>query len=94
MESHAEFLRLVCLDDDLVRALREDWRSAPLDDADRAMLAFCEKLTLEPAKMTLADKEALIAAGFDDRGVFQIAGIASFFNYVNRMADALGVGRR
>jgi uncharacterized protein YciW len=39
------------------------------------------------------DVEALRAAGFDDRGILQIAQITSFFAYFNRMADGLGVGR-
>ena len=35
----------------------------------------------------------LRAAGFDDRGILQITLIASWFDYINRVADALGVGR-
>ncbi|MFZ5481663.1 MAG: hypothetical protein ACOZNI_33175 [Myxococcota bacterium] len=43
--------------------------------------------------MTRDDVDALRAVGLDDAGVLQVAAIASFFNYVNRMADGLGVGR-
>lgn len=93
MESHAEFLRLVALDEELARALREDWRAAPVDERDRAMLAYAVKLTNEPARTTREDIDALWRAGFDDRGSLQINVIASFFNYVNRVADGLGVGR-
>ena len=57
------------------------------------MLAYAEKLTLEPASVDRADVERLRGAGFDDVAILQIALIASFFNYVNRMADGLGVGR-
>lgn len=82
------------LDESLVLALKRDWRSAPLDDADRAILAYAEKLTLHPAQMTREDARALAqAAGLDDRGILQVTLIASFFNYVTRVADALGVGR-
>jgi uncharacterized peroxidase-related enzyme len=84
----------VTLDEELVGTLKRNWREAALDDVDRAILAYAEKLTLTPSRMERADVEALRAAtGFDDRGVVQIAMIASFFNYVTRMADALGVGR-
>jgi uncharacterized peroxidase-related enzyme len=93
MESHAEFLRMVTLDDELVAALRQDWRSAPITAAERAMLEYVEKLTLHPAAMARPDVEALHAAGYDDRGVLQINLIASMFNYLNRVADGLGVGR-
>ena len=37
--------------------------------------------------------DKLRAVGFDDRGILQITLIASWFNYINRVADALGVGR-
>lgn len=57
------------------------------------MLAYVEKLTLTPGAMTRDDVEALRAAGFDDRGITQIAGIAAMFSYLNRMADGLGTGR-
>ena len=82
------------LDEEFANTLKRDWRQAPLDAADRAILAYAEKLTLTPARMMREDVEALRAAtGLDDRGVLQITMIASFFNYVSRMADALGVGR-
>lgn len=82
------------LDDDLASALARDWRQAPLDDVDRAILSYAEKLTRTPARMTRDDADELRAAtGLDDRGVLQVTLIASFFNYVTRVADALGVGR-
>jgi alkylhydroperoxidase family enzyme len=57
------------------------------------MLDFAAKLTRQPASMTPADLDALRRVGFDDRGILQITLIASWFNYINRVADALGVGR-
>jgi uncharacterized peroxidase-related enzyme len=83
------------LDEELVATLKRDWRQAPLDAVDRAILEYAEKLTKEPSRMQRADVETLRAAtGLDDRGVLQITLIASFFNYVTRVADALGVGRQ
>ncbi len=93
MESHAEFLRIASLDEALAEALRRDWRSANLDDADRAMLSYVEKLTRDPVSANRADLEQLRQNGFDDRGILQINLIASWFNYINRVADGLGVGR-
>ena len=81
------------LDEELAAAIRKDWRTAQLDAPDRAMLGYVEKLTLRPAQCSLEDVLALRAAGFDDRAILQINLIASFFNYVNRVADGLGVGR-
>jgi uncharacterized peroxidase-related enzyme len=93
MESHAEFLRVVTLDEELAAALRRDYRQADLSQADRAMLDYAAKLTHSPAKVGPEDLDRLRRAGFDDRGILQINLIASWFNYINRVADGLGVGR-
>lgn len=93
MESHAEFLRRASLDEELAAALRRDHREAKLDEKDRAMLDYTVRLTEQPARMTHADVQKLRAAGFDDVAVLQITLIAAYFNYINRIADALGVGR-
>jgi uncharacterized peroxidase-related enzyme len=73
--------------------LRRDYTKAKLSAADRAMLDFAVKLTVSPWKHAREDVEKLRAVGFDDTAVLQIALIAAFFNYINRVADALGVGK-
>ena len=93
MESHIEFLRRVSLDDELAAALRRDYRTADLSEQDRAMLDFVVRLTRAAYKTTPEDLARLRAVGFDDVGILQITLIASWFNYINRVADALGVGR-
>ena len=93
MESHAEFLRVASLDAELADAVRRDWRTAPITDVERVMLEYVEKLTRAPKSIWTDDLDRLRAAGFDDTGILQINLIASFFNYVNRVADGLGVGR-
>ena len=57
------------------------------------MLDFVAQLTKDATRITREDHERLRRAGFDDRGILQITLIASWFNYINRVADALGVGR-
>jgi len=57
------------------------------------MLDYLVKLTKDATKCWKGDIEGLRAVGFDDRGILQITLIASWFNYINRVADALGVGR-
>ena len=81
------------LDDQLVRALQEDYTQAPIAEQDRAMLDYVAQLTRDATRITPAYHERLRAVGFDDRGILQITLIASWFNYINRVADALGVGR-
>lgn len=93
MESHAEFLRRVTLDEDFVRQLREDYKTAPITDAERAMCDYVVKLTKDATEITTEDHRGLRESGFDDTAILQITLIASWFNYINRVADALGVGR-
>ena len=81
------------LDKSLVEALQTDYRSAAINEQDRAMLDYVVKLTKDATKVSPDDHAKLRAAGFDDRGILQITLIASWFNYINRVADALGVGR-
>lgn len=81
------------MDDEFVQAIRKDFRSAPISDQDRVMLEYVEQLTKDATRIGPAHHERLRAAGFDDRGILQITLIASWFNYINRVADALGVGR-
>jgi uncharacterized peroxidase-related enzyme len=81
------------LDEAFVKALVEDYDNAPLSEADRAMLDYATKLTRDATRVTRKDHEGLRAVGFDDRGILQITLLASWFNYINRVADALGVGR-
>lgn len=57
------------------------------------MLGYVVTLTKDATRIGPAHHERLRAAGFDDRAILQITLIASWFNYVNRVADALGVGR-
>ena len=93
MDSHAEFLRRITLDDALVAALKEDYRSAPITERDRVMLDFVVQLSVDATRISPADHARLRSVGFDDQGILQITLIASWFNYINRVADALGVGR-
>ena len=57
------------------------------------MLDYVAQLTRDATRIGPEHHEALRAAGFDDRGILQITLIASWFNYINRVADALGVGQ-
>jgi uncharacterized peroxidase-related enzyme len=83
----------VTLDEPFVKALVEDYENAPLSEADRAMLDYVTQITEDATRIRQKDHERLRAVGFDDRGILQITLIASWFNYINRVADALGVGR-
>ena len=77
----------------MVEALEKDYTSAPISAQDRVMLDYVVKLTKDATRVWKDDHKRLRGVGFDDRGILQITLIASWFNYINRVADALGVGR-
>jgi alkylhydroperoxidase family enzyme len=81
------------LDQELVAALEDDYRNAPISGPEKVMLDYVVQITRDATRISPADHERLRAAGFDDKGILQITLIASWFNYINRVADALGVGR-
>jgi uncharacterized peroxidase-related enzyme len=83
----------VTLDEAFVKALVEDYEQAPLSEQDRVMLDYVGVVTKDATRVTPAHHKRLREVGFDDRGILQITLIASWFNYINRVADALGVGR-
>jgi uncharacterized peroxidase-related enzyme len=76
-----------------VEALQTDYKSAAIGEQDRTMLDYVVKLTKDATKVSPDDHAKLRAVGFTDQGILQITLIASWFNYINRVADALGVGR-
>lgn len=73
-------------------ALEADgWQVAPLSAQESALCAWAEKLTLRPAKMEEADVSALREHGWSDREIHDACQVVAYFNYVNRLADGLGV---
>jgi uncharacterized peroxidase-related enzyme len=84
---------MVTLDEELIARLREDYTQAPLSEQDRVMLDYVVQLTKDATRLTPAHHDKLRAVGFNEQAILQITLIASWFNYINRVADALGVGR-
>ena len=91
MTHHGAGLRKLTGDDALVAALEVDWRTAPVSEADRAMLAYANRLTTEPWSVTAQDVEGLRRVGFTDAAILDICQITGYFAFVNRLADGLGV---
>jgi uncharacterized peroxidase-related enzyme len=83
----------VTLDKALVEAIEKDYATAPISPQDRVMLDYVVKVTKDATKVWKDDIDRLRSVGFDDRGILQITLIAAWFNYINRVADSLGVGR-
>ena len=77
----------------MVESLEKDYTTAPITKQERAMLDYAVKITRDSTKVWKDDHDKLRALGFDDQAILQITLIAAWFNYINRVADALGVGR-
>ena len=77
----------------MVEALERDYATAPITEQERVMLDYVIKLTKDATQIWKDDHARLRSVGFDDKGILQITLIAAWFNYINRVADALGVGR-
>ncbi|MBD3297594.1 MAG: peroxidase [candidate division Zixibacteria bacterium] len=71
--------------------MKRDWLTAELNDVDRAICTYVDKLTRTPGAMTTADVEALRGVGLDDTAIHDVCTVAAYFNYINRIADGLGV---
>jgi uncharacterized peroxidase-related enzyme len=91
--SHREFLRRATGDAALVAAVERDWRIAPLSDVDRLLCAHAEQIAKDATRVQRSDIQRLRDAGLTDTAILQATQIAAWFCYINRMADALGVGR-
>lgn len=78
-------------DEAKVAAIESDFRTAPLTPRERAMCEYAVKLTETPAAMEEADVEALRQAGLSDAEILDACQVTAYYNYVNRMADGLGV---
>ena len=80
-------------DTGLVSEVKEDFRRAALTPVQRALCEFAEKLSVRPGEMNRADLEALRSSGLSDRAILDAVQVIAYFNYINRVADALGVDR-
>ena len=77
--------------DAFVHSVARDWRTAPLSAEDRALCEFSAKLTHDQQSMSAEDIERLRKHGFDDRAIHDATQVIGYFNYISRVADALGV---
>jgi uncharacterized peroxidase-related enzyme len=89
--AHGAAVRQLSGDPALGEAMALNWRAAALSPRHTAMLAFAEKATEASGRMGEADRQALRAAGFIDRDIWDVAAVAAFFNMTNRMASATGM---
>lgn len=86
--AHGAAVRELSGDPKLGEMMVMNYRVAPLDARQRAMLDFAAQITTSSASVEEADREALREVGFSDRDIWDIASVAAFFNMTNRVASA------
>lgn len=74
-----------------MHAIATDWRTANLKHADQALCEFAENLSAKTEHMAPPNLELLRQQGFDDRAIHDATQVIAYFNYITRVADALGV---
>jgi uncharacterized peroxidase-related enzyme len=91
MEHHGAALHRLTKDEELVIHMKEDYTKAPVENKQIAMLDYSVKLTKEPNKVSDEDVAKLKNVGLTDREILDICQVTAYFNFVNRMAEGLGV---
>jgi uncharacterized peroxidase-related enzyme len=75
--------------------MKRGWRQAEeaglLEPLDSALCAFAERLTKDPSSITQEDVDNLKGHGLNDRAIFDAVHVVAYYNYVNRLAEGLGV---
>lgn len=89
--AHGAILRIRAKDVELADRIAANWRTAPVSDRQRAMLAFAVKLARRPEEVVAADLDELARHGFDDEDVWDIGAVTAFFALSNRMAQLLDI---
>jgi uncharacterized peroxidase-related enzyme len=91
MEHHGAALHLLTKDSELVRQLKTSYQEADIDQKTRAILDYAVKLTKSPIQVRDEDVDKLRSLGCTDQEILDVCQITSYFNFVNRMAEGLGV---
>ena len=89
LTAHGQAVRALSNDPILGELLVMNWRAADLDPRQRAMLTFAEQVALHSHQIEDHDRAVMRAAGFNDRDIWDVAAVASFFAMSNRMASAV-----
>jgi len=88
---HGEALRHESSNNQIMKEIIDDFTKADITKKEKLMLYYAKKLTEDTSSIKERDVVALRNIGFTDRDIFDINQVVSYFNYVNRIADGLGV---
>jgi len=91
VQHHGAALRELGEEEATIEALATAWRTAPIEGGLRALFGYAERVTLAPASVDQSDVEALRSSGWSDEAILHTCEVVAYFNFVNRLADGLGV---
>ncbi|MBI2192243.1 MAG: carboxymuconolactone decarboxylase family protein [Planctomycetes bacterium] len=91
MEAHSAFLLQLGVSGETVAKLKGDWRSAGLAEKTRVMLDYAVEVTRDATRIGDPAFARLRKAGCSDEEILEATVVAAFFNFMDRVADALGV---
>ena len=91
IRAHLYDLRSETKDQKLVDEIAVNWKESGLTEQQKAICYFAEKLTLKPGKIDNSDVQKIKEFGYFDKEISEIVQITSYFNYINRVADGLGL---
>ena len=91
MTHHGAALRSETNDAVLIQAAHGAWRQAPISGRVRALFDYAERLTRAPSSLSKSDVDHLRATGLTDREILSLVEVIAYFNFVNRLAEGLGV---
>jgi len=91
VEAHGEDFREESNDVDKTEHLKHNWRDANLPAPDQALCAWAERVTLNPHEADRTDVDSLRDTGLSENAISDAAQVIGFFNYINRIAESLGV---
>lgn len=89
--AHASVAKLFGVPEALIRDLVADLGTARIDEKLRPVFAYLRKLTLTPTRMTQADADAVYAAGWDERALYDTVLVCCLYNFMNRFVEGLGL---
>lgn len=88
---HVNFMKQYGISDEMAQMVRDDYKRAGLDQKTVKLLEYAEKVTRHAYRVTDKDIQHLKEMGWMDREILEATAVAAHFNFINRMADALGV---
>ncbi|GHJ36919.1 carboxymuconolactone decarboxylase family protein [Streptomyces sp. TS71-3] len=79
------------IEEGVLAALLADVASAPVDDRLKPLFAYVRKLTETPGRMAAADAEAVFAAGWEEKALYDAVSVCALFNFMNRIVEGFGI---